>query len=140
MKDGTDAGAQLALAGEELIGSPFRLYGRNPETGLDCVGLVTASLSKIGRIAQAPKGYALRNVGVGQWLSLVAANGFEPCIDETRRGDLIMTRPGPGQFHLLIATGPRHVIHAHAGLGRVVRQPLDIPALVEARWRLTAHE
>ena len=37
-------GEALATAAEQLIGIPFRLHGRNPETGLDCVGVVAAAV------------------------------------------------------------------------------------------------
>ena len=39
-------GDALAQAAQKLIGSPFRLHGRNRETGLDCIGVVGAALAK----------------------------------------------------------------------------------------------
>ena len=38
----------LAIAAGELVGSPFRLQGRDPAHGLDCIGLVLVSLARIG--------------------------------------------------------------------------------------------
>ncbi len=36
--------ADLAAAALNLIGTPFRLHGRDPATGLDCVGLVAEAM------------------------------------------------------------------------------------------------
>ena len=54
------SGAALAAAAESLVGTRFRLHGRDPDTGLDCVGLLAASLAAIGRAAPLPNGYRLR--------------------------------------------------------------------------------
>jgi cell wall-associated NlpC family hydrolase len=44
----------LATAAETLVGSRFRLHGRDPETGLDCVGVVAAAMAAIGQSPPSP--------------------------------------------------------------------------------------
>ena len=41
---GPRSGAAIAAAARALVGVPFRLQGRDPALGLDCVGLVGAAL------------------------------------------------------------------------------------------------
>ena len=120
---------RLAAAAEELIGIPFRLHGRDPRYGVDCVGLVLHSLSAAGRTVPPLSGYGLRNAGYSFVPELASAAGLCPAGGAIQRGDIVLARPGPGQRHLLIAAGAGQFIHAHAGLGRVVSAagPLDWP-------------
>ena len=57
-------------------------------------------------------------------------------LDSASPGDVVVIEPAPGQQHLLIAHKSRTAIHAHAGLRRVVRQPLSITYDLTALWRL----
>ncbi|WP_375245428.1 hypothetical protein, partial [Qipengyuania pacifica] len=98
-------GDALAQAAQNLIGSPFRLHGRNRETGLDCIGVVGAALADCGRPVRWPEGYRLRNSGIARWMQFAGMNGLQSCTGEVRRGDVLLTRPGPAQHHLLIALG-----------------------------------
>ena len=109
-----------------LVGVPFRLHGRAPEHGLDCVGLAALAF---GRIDGVPTGYALRGGDVQQMIRVVRSLGFVCRRVAWRRGDLLMLRPGPAQVHLGIWTG-ESLIHADAGLGRIVETP-GVP-----RWPL----
>lgn len=122
----------FAAAAEALLGAPFRLGGRDPATGLDCIGLVACALGG----AEAPVGYALRNSSIDRHLGFAAGAGFAPANDAIARGDLILAAPGPAQHHLLVALGPARFIHAHAGLRRVVLQDAPLPWPERARWRL----
>jgi cell wall-associated NlpC family hydrolase len=135
----TDAD-RFAAAAEAMVGAPFRLHGRDPENGLDCVGLVHASLGAIGREAIAPRGYQLRNLAIEDWLDHAERSGFNPIVSSTIgkvvRGDLLLVMPSPVQHHLMIAADPATVIHAHAGLHKVVCQPLADQGAVRAHWRL----
>lgn len=130
------AGERLALAAGGLVGVRFRLHGRDPGTGLDCVGLIAASLAACGRIAAVPSGYGLRNAAITGWIGCAARSGLVPATGGVRPGDVVLTCPGPGQHHLMIAADAASVIHAHAGLGRVVRQSLPARFAPCARWRL----
>nr|WP_298924902.1 NlpC/P60 family protein [uncultured Erythrobacter sp.] len=127
----------FANAASNLLGCSFRLHGRRPETGLDCVGLVLASLDVIGRSATGPQGYGLRNKSVDPWFDEAEYAGFRRTHEIAQRGDLLLAHVGPAQHHLAILDTTSTIIHAHAGLRRVVRQPLEITTTVIARWRLT---
>lgn len=129
-------GAALARAAEKLIGVHFRPHGRDPTSGLDCVGLVHASLAAIGRRPVAPIGYALRNWSIERWLGCAAASGFAPVQGPIERGDVLLMQISSVQHHLMIAASANSVIHAHAGLRRVVSQPLAGEADLVAHWRL----
>lgn len=128
--------ARLAKAAATLIGVPFRLHGRNPATGLDCVGLVAASLEAIDLKPSAPRGYQLRNTSVERWLESARQSGLQMVSGAPIGGDILLTVPGPGQAHLLIVESSVSVIHAHAGLGRVVRQPFDQSLKLQYIWRV----
>ncbi len=129
----THPGDSVAQAALELVGCPFRLHGRDPASGIDCVGLIAAALTAIGVRPVAPGGYALRNLGIDHWLPFAAQSGLIPVTGETKAGDILLIALGFAQHHLVIAADTRTVVHAHAGLRRVVHQPRD-PA-----WRVTAH-
>lgn len=113
----------LAEAAEALVGVPFRLFGRDSRYGLDCVGLVAAALARSGAAVPAPSGYALRNTDIAPFLPFAAQAGLVSCEGYPARGDVLLLEPGPAQHHLAIATGPDTIVHAHAGLRRIVLQP-----------------
>lgn len=129
-------GEALADAAAALIGTRFRLHGRDPATGLDCVGLVHASLAAIGGAPVAPAAYTLRNLSVAPLIAFASRSGLVAATGPTRRGDVILLDLGWCQHHLGIADGPQAMIHAHAGLRRVVRQPLTGSAPIVRSWRL----
>ena len=131
------AGEGFAAAASEFIGAPFRLRGRDPATGLDCIGLVAAALARSGRAAAAPAGYALRQSDVSHLLPFAANAGFERASGAVQAGDVLLVRPGPAQFHLAIAAPGGGFIHAHAGLGRVVLSPAPLEWPTVQHWRLS---
>jgi cell wall-associated NlpC family hydrolase len=132
------SGAALAAAAERLIGTPFRLHGRDPRRGLDCVGLVAASLAEIGRPAFAPVGYRLRQVAIERFLGAAARSGLVGTAGPAEPGDVLLLRLGPVQHHLVIAATAGGFVHAHAGLGRIVLTPPPLEWLAEHHWRLAA--
>lgn len=131
----SDAGAAVAVAAMTLVGTPFRLHGRDPATGLDCVGLVAAALARAGAKPIAPTGYGLRNLGIGQWLPLAEQSGLVRVSDAIRAGDVLLIALAHSQHHLVIAADLARVVHAHAGLRRVVLQPHDPTWRASACWR-----
>ena len=136
MSQNSPRGQALAQAASSLIGTRFRLHGRDPRHGLDCVGLVYAALCAAGENPCAPEGYRLRNSGHSNWHSFAERSGFVGACGDVWAGDVLLISPGSGQQHLIISETPRLFIHAHAGLRRVVRQPLDVPINLLAHWRL----
>ncbi|OQW72302.1 MAG: hypothetical protein BVN33_12375 [Proteobacteria bacterium ST_bin13] len=126
--------AAIIAAARAAIGARFRLHGRDPATGLDCVGLVELALQAGGAKGQAPRGYALRSGDAEAVGAMIAAAGLVACA-APRAGDLLLCRAGPGQLHLMIDSGGG-VIHADAMLRRVVERPGPPPWPVVGRWRV----
>ena len=133
-------GNDLARTALALEGRPFRLHGRDPATGLDCIGLFAAAMARAGRPVDLPNGYALRARSLPDLRSFAQAAGFIAVADSAPQpGDVCIVRPGPIQFHLAIAITPTTFVHAHAGLGRVVVTPLDPDWSLVSQWRLAPH-
>lgn len=127
---------RLARAAEALEGSPFRLHGRDPATGLDCIGLLGAAMARTGRPIDLPSGYPWRLRELAQWLPSAQSCGFAEANGDFRPGDVVLLTPGPAQFHLAIAVRDMRWVHAHAGLRRVVIAA-ELPAgPIAAHWRL----
>lgn len=134
------AAEAFASAAEALVGARFRMHGRDPATGLDCLGVAIAALERAGIRLGPIKGYGLRNSRIDHLLTLAGTAGFETATPPFKRGDLLLVRPGPAQHHLLIAVGGGYFVHAHAGLRRVVRHHGALDAAPAAQWRLKKNE
>lgn len=136
---GSESGRAIARAALALTGVPFRLHGRDPAYGLDCVGLVAVSMSKAGFPAEAPVGYSLRNSDITDALLFAETAGLRDVALPAITGDILLTRPGPGQFHLLICGecggGDGVFVHAHAGLRKVVSMPGPLASPILKHWR-----
>lgn len=130
------SGEALARAAESYVGAGFRLHGRDPLTGFDCLGLVLVALGDIGKPVGFPLRYGLRNLDSQRFLRLAESAGFVEAADlSLDHGDVLALEPGPAQLHLAIVI-PGGVVHAHAGLGRVVRTPFPLPWPIAGHWRL----
>lgn len=115
------------------MGARFRVHGRTPEEGLDCVGLVAWALSAGGWRGEVPSGYRLRSGDLGRIAGLIEAVGLVR-VEEVRAGDVVLAVSGPGQVHLAVLTGEGFV-HADAMLRRVVERPGAVPWPVIGFWR-----
>lgn len=122
-------GQQAVARARAACGARFRLHGRTPESGLDCVGLVAWAL-EIERVAT---GYGLRGGDADAVAMLIAGAGLSR-VDRRDAGDLLLARSGPGQLHLGIWTGAG-VVHADAMLRRVVERPGEPDWPVIGYWR-----
>jgi len=106
------------LRARSLVGCQFRPQGREPEIGLDCIGLICAAFGLPTGVI--PRDYRLRG---GQIERLESEMGrFFRRIQEPAEGDVLVLRVSADQLHLAIAT-ERGFIHADAGLRRVVETP-----------------
>lgn len=127
-------GSALARSAELLVGCRFKLHGRDPATGLDCVGLVSAALAAAGMPGAVPNGYSLRT---GHWPDLdrwMARLGLKPAAFPPVSGDVGLFQPSPCQMHFAIAaSAPGRWVEAHASLGRVVITAIQTPCV--ALWR-----
>lgn len=127
----------LADAAEALLGTPYRLHGRDPRMGVDCVGLIIAALRSIGMNPVEPPAYAMRNRSIDAHRDTASAMGLMSAMPPVVAGDILLTKTGAAQFHLLIAARNGDFVHAHAGLRRVVMTPGPICWPIEDHWRLT---
>jgi cell wall-associated NlpC family hydrolase len=137
----TSKAGRFAAAAEALLGTPFKLHGRDPRSGLDCVGLVASALSQINDQVEVPKHYRLRQSSIARQIRFANRNGLQS-VDTSQpefkilRGDCLLVKPGPAQHHLMIASSQTAFIHAHAGLGKIVRQPAPLSWPLLRVWRL----
>jgi len=112
-----DVAARLALA-RDLVGTPFRLQGRDSD-GLDCIGLI-ACVHDLTE--EAPRAYALRGTAAEKAMAVLDRFFVRRTVDLPEAGDIVLMQPGLDQLHLGLWTGTS-LIHAHAGLRRVVEAP-----------------
>jgi len=101
----------------DLLGVPFRLHGRDPFTGLDCVGVIAWALGE----EMVPTGYRLRQGSPDAIVTGLEAAGLVRVLG-AQPGDVMVFAVGPAQFHLGVSTTDG-IIHACALLQRVVLSP-----------------
>lgn len=118
----------IEAAALTLVGARFRLHGRDPATGLDCVGVAARAAG-----IEAPGGYALRGGSMERVMAVIEAAGLVRVFG-AGPGDLLLMRTGPGQLHLGVRT-TRGLVHADAGLRRVVERPGPPEWEVLGIWR-----
>lgn len=118
------------------MGCPFRLYGREPGSGLDCLGLVLCSLAAIGKNVDEIESYGLRNLSVDRFLPAAGQAGLAPVSGNSLSGDVLLFRLPAAQYHLGIISSSLALVHAHAGLRRVILTPPPLFWPVERHWRI----
>jgi murein DD-endopeptidase / murein LD-carboxypeptidase len=117
------------LDARDLIGIPFRLHGRDPATGLDCVGVAALVFG----VTDVPRGYSVRTADGAGVAAFIDAAGLSRVRRDARAGDLVLLKSGPAQCHLVVMTAAGFV-HADAGIGQVVETPGAPPWPVIAIW------
>ena len=127
------ANAVVLEAARGLVETRFRLHGRDPAFGLDCVGLIRAAFAAAGVIIAPPTGYRLTSGRLDEFERVAVLAGLMMTADP-EPGDAILCRIGARQWHLGIKSDIG-LIHADAGLGRVVERPGPMPWPVVACWR-----
>jgi cell wall-associated NlpC family hydrolase len=126
-------GDDVAHAALALVGTPFRLHGRDPRHGLDCVGVLAIAICAR---AALPNSYTLRGGRLEEIERLAPSLGLETAAGRILAGDVLLFRPGPAQFHFAIAANRNLLVHAHAGLRRVVVGPRPEHWPLIGHWRL----
>jgi murein DD-endopeptidase / murein LD-carboxypeptidase len=112
------AGEVVARA-RALVGTRFHLHGRDPASGLDCVGLIVCACPAITR---PPEGYALRGGTADGFAAMFITNGLLERQGDPQPGDILLLQPSAAQFHLGVWAG-ESLIHADGVLRRVVETP-----------------
>lgn len=135
MSSGTP-GEVIAAAAVGLVGVRFRLQGRDPATGLDCVGVILAALAVSGRVAPPLPRYTMRRTQLAPFDRLAADQGLRDVSDRSEPGDVLVFRTGPAQWHAAIATASDRIVHAHAALRRVVSSTVPPDWTIVRHWRL----
>lgn len=125
-------------AARGALGAKFRLHGREPAFGLDCVGLAGLALRAAGCEDDIPGGYALRGGTASDMCALIDRQMLMRT-DTPLPGDLMLFAVGPMQFHIAIMT-PGGFVHADAMLRRVVERPGRAPWPLIAAWMLIDDE
>ncbi|MCW3798628.1 peptidoglycan endopeptidase [Sphingomonas sp. BN140010] len=111
----------------DLIGTRFRLQGRHPDVGLDCVGVI---LHSYDLDAEAyPANYGLRGHGLASLDQAFAEHFRRIPRPAMRAGDALVFRCNVNRLHLALHAGDR-LIEANALVGRVVERPFP------AEWPL----
>ena len=128
----------MAAAAMQLVGAPFRLHGRDRHRGVDCVGVLVVALAAAGRTPPVPRDYTLRRTSISDFIAAAAEVGLGPAVGDLAPGDLLVVKPGAAQFHAGVCVFGNSIVHAHAGLGRVVLSPAPLPWPVEHHWRLSS--
>lgn len=123
----------IVAAVRRCVGTPFRMQGRLPGTGLDCLGVVAEAARAAGGELRLPA-YTLDGDHAALTRSWPTALGCV-AVDKAEAGDVLVTAPSRHRRHFAVVT-PAGVVHAHAGIGRVVEGPLDRDWSVLAAWRL----
>lgn len=124
--------AAIVAAVRACVGTRFRAQGRLPGIALDCVGVALIAASAAGVSVAVPP-YSLGGDREADLDALIAASGCHAIV-AAAPGDLLVVAPGPNRRHLAVVTG-LGVVHAHAGLGRVVEGPLDPAWTILGAWR-----
>ena len=127
-------GEEVAARARALVGVRFRPQGRSPERGLDCVGV--AALATKVPLDRVPRGYATRGQHLPEIACKLHSLGLRQVssgMQET--GDVVVMELGPMQLHLGVLTS-QGIVHADAGLGRVVERPGKAPWPIKEIWRI----
>ena len=122
----------IVAAARGCVGTRFRSQGRMPGLGLDCIGVVLVAAAAAGIAAISPA-YRLG----GEYPDTDAILMAHGCIrvDAALAGDVLAIAPTRQQRHFGVVT-PLGMVHAHAGLDRVVEVPIDSGWTIIGAWRL----
>ena len=123
-------GEAIAARARACVGVRFRPQGRDVATGLDCVGLAAVACG----VGIVRSDYALRGDHRAALERELRGLGFA-LVEVPAAGDILLFDAGPAQVHLGVLT-EEGVVHADAGLRKVVERPLPFawPALSIWRW------
>jgi hypothetical protein len=123
----------IVAAARACVGTRFRLHGRTPGLALDCVGVVLAAAAAVPVALPILPAYRLAGP-LPDIAAILTEIGATPTA-AMAAGDILVVAPTPHQRHFGIVT-QLGLVHAHAGLDRVVEGPIDLAWPVIQAWRL----
>jgi murein DD-endopeptidase / murein LD-carboxypeptidase len=110
--------SEIVARARRLVGCRYRAQGRDPQLGLDCVGVVCCAFGiPPGEVLQ---NYRLRSADVRAAVKSLERHFIS--IEDGSAGDLLLMSPASDQLHLAVLTD-RGFIHADAGVRKVVETP-----------------
>lgn len=109
-----------AARARALVGVPFRAQGRDPATGLDCVGLALAACELPAGLVRAD--YRLRGDHRAEVKRVLFQHFRRVSRRQRRAGDLLWLAVADDQMHLAVLSD-NGFIHADARLRKVVETP-----------------
>ena len=127
----------LADRALECVGTPFHPGGREPDRGLDCVGLIIVAAAAAG-LEIADREYVIGpGVDLFDLMTEAAASAFVKSDLPLERGDVLTMRFPKTPYHAAVYVGGNRIVHAMAGRG-VGLMCLDsaLCRRIEAVWRL----
>jgi hypothetical protein len=131
-------GVDIAARACAVVGTRFRPQGRTAREGVDCVGVAAFACGLPSE--RVPRNYALRGQALGEIEGQLRDLGCRRVADHVLElGDIVLCRPGPAQYHMVIIT-PFGFVHADAALRRVVQRPYPIPWTLESAWRFAEEQ
>jgi len=125
--------AAIIAAARACVGTRFRAQGRLPGVGLDCVGVALVAARAAGAGGFDLPAYALSGDNEARLDTVLERRCTHVAVAEP--GDLLVVAPATGRRHLAVVTDAG-LVHAHAGLARVVEAPADPAWVTIAAWRL----
>jgi murein DD-endopeptidase / murein LD-carboxypeptidase len=113
----------FVAAARACLGSRFRLQGRHPDTGLDCIGLVVWSAQQCGMVVPDAQDYLLSDNPARLDAGLLAAPIESIDSADLASGDIVRLLSHGQPLHLAIC-GDGTLIHADVRCRKVVEQRL----------------
>lgn len=130
--------ADFIAAAKSMVDTPFLHCGRIVSVGLDCVGVLLASMAMCGLRKQEPPAYGKfpGSVlhGIDEYFARVAS-------EQRQAGDVVAIMWKGEPRHLAIITdvcagGDDVIVHAMARIGRVAMHHLRMPFQAHSHWCL----
>jgi murein DD-endopeptidase / murein LD-carboxypeptidase len=115
---------KLAAAAADCVGAKFRLQGRDPSTGLDCVGLLVWCARQIGLTVSDQQDYVLDSSATLLTPHLIASGFRERGTLVAPAGDILIFNLNNCLNHAAICT-TRGMVHADIRFRRVVEHRVD---------------
>lgn len=113
---------EIVDAARKYIGVKWKHQGRNPASGLDCLGLIVQVAKDIGLEPYDPVDYSKRPDGQRLIAELNAQ--LKQTVDY-QAGDILLMRMGANPQHLAIVNETGGIIHSYAEIRKVVEHPLN---------------